>query len=442
MRLGMNLIIRSLPHTEQEELGAFAMKYSGKKRARYMDAKDAVIRNGLDRRDSGISMFIKAEKIYMSKVNPDPRAIQFRDAKYCVVIASYLKPIEEHLYRVVVDHKLLSGTRIVGKGLNQVERACLVRRKMKRFKRCVVLSLDAARFDQHVDHEQLKEEHRVYTSCNSDPYFAHLLSWQLVNKCKSRLGYKYVTWGKRMSGDMNTALGNCILMLGMVLGIMVPLGKMFDILDDGDDCLLFIEEEDLEAVLAHLPGAFLEMGHEIKIENIAHSLEDINWCQSKPVVTKRGVKFVRDPFKVMSGTLVGVRWRNVPERVRLEFLAGLAECELMLNLGVPVLQEYALALARNSNGAKARFDDTSGEWFRYLRESRLYRKAESGVLTDEITQDARLSFARAFGIDTPTQIAWERKLRNWNFKLSSTTFLPQELDPSDWYNYRPRLEFQ
>jgi len=442
LKKGIDLIIHHLPKTEQEPLGHFAERYPPKKRSRYMAAVQNILDNGLTRKDARVTMFIKPEKMSPSKKNPDPRAIQFRDPRYCVMLASYLKPIEEHLYRLRIDHPLLSKTRLIGKGLNQVERASTLSKKMSRFTHPSVVSLDASRFDQHVDKRQLEEEHRVYTNCNNDPYFAQILSWQLRNYCYSRLGFRYVTKGKRMSGDMNTALGNCILMVAMVLGFMIPRGKQFDIFDDGDDCLLIVEKSDLDSVLEDLPPFFIGYGHEMKIENIAFTLESVTWCQSQPINTLRGWKFVRNPHKVMSTALVGQRWLGVPGKIRREYLAGLAECELILNLGVPVLQEYALALARNSSGAKVRHDDSSGEWFRYLRESKLYRKAASGVHSDEITDDARLTFAQAFGIDIPTQYDIEYKLANWNFQVDTTTHSGLSWDPITWVNDRPLTEFQ
>lgn len=442
LRQGMDLLIRHLPKTVQEPLGEFALKYTGRKRATYLNALDHVLENGLDRKDARVKMFVKCEKMSPAKRNPDPRAIQFRDPKYCVVLASYLKPIEEHLYRLKIKHPLISNTRLVGKGLNQVERAYLLKRKMEAFVQPVVVSIDASRFDQHVDVAQLREEHRVYTHCNPDPYFAQLLSWQCINHCQSRIGFRYVTRGKRMSGDMNTALGNCVIMIGMVLGFMIPRGKRFDLFDDGDDCLLIVESTDLPSLLHDLPASFLEYGHEMKIENIAYDLEAVNWCQSKPVRTKHGLKFVRDYTKVLSTCLVGTRWLNVPERIRLSYLSGLAECELVLNCGVPILQEYALALRRNSRGAEVRHDIASGEWHRYLRESRLYRKVEAGQMDLEITDEARLSFSKAFGVPIDAQLDIERTLSQWNFRVIGDHEEPVNWDPLDWSCKRQLHEFQ
>jgi hypothetical protein len=233
-----------------------------------------------------------------------------------------------------------------------------------------------------------------------------------------------------MSGDMNTALGNCVLMLSMMIGIFEKeLRVPYDLLDDGDDCLLIIEELDADRVIERLPGLVLSMGHELKIENVAKSIGDVEWCHSKPVYDGQKWKFVRNPFKVMSSCLVGTRWLSVPPRVRLEYLAGLGQCEAALNCGVPVLQEYARALIRNSQGARVRFDTSSNEWWRYIRE---LRNKGSDVITD----DARISFANAFGVSETQQYMYESVLREWNFPVEPLHFSEVTWNVDTWTNER------
>ncbi len=436
MRNGAAYIKQSMPHTVQEELGLFAEKYGGSKRKRYEDALQQVLDNGIGPEDAAVTKFVKCEKVSPAKENPDPRAIQFRDAKYCVVLASYLKPMEHHLYKIKIKSPhARSHTRVVGKGLNQVERAALLLKKLEDFQDPRVISLDMSRFDQHVSKEALEIEHSVYLHSNPDPLFRKLLSWQLYNKVSSRLGFRYTTRGKRMSGDMNTALGNCVLMIAMIVGAMEHLGVYFDLFDDGDDCLLIVESADLEKVLGELPKLMLSCGHELKIEHVASEMADVEWCQSKPVFDGVKWKFVRNPFKVMSCALVGTRWLNVPKNVRLEYLSGIAQCELTLNAGVPVLEEYARALLRNSHGANPRFDTNSGEWWRYVRELR-YRGPS------EITHDARLSFAVAFGVTVEEQFGMEQYLRSWNFEVGTTSQDVCTWNPDPWTDMRDEhLEF-
>ncbi len=438
MRAGAKIIGRHLPRTEQEELGAFAAHYGGAKKKRYDEALFNLLNEGITQRDAGVTMFIKCEKTSPLKVNPDPRAIQFRDAKYCVALASYLKPIEPHLYRLRCQTEFLSGaTRLVGKGMNQIERARVLRQKMGAFGNPVVLSLDMARFDQHVALEALEIEHSVYLKSNSSSYLRWLLTLQLYNHVRSRVGYKYTTRGKRMSGDMNTALGNCVLMLSMLIGIFETQFKFkYDLFDDGDDCLLIIEEENFSTVMEKLPPIVSTMGHELKIENVAREMSDVVWCQSKPIFDGKRWKFVRDPIKVMSNCLVGTRWLNKPEKTCREFLAGLGQCEAALNSGVPVLQEYARALLRNSQGAKARFDKDSGEWWRYVRELR-----SRG--SDVITAESRISFYKAFNITIDQQLTYEQTLSNWTIPCGPVYESHVSWNAETWVNDRTEFpEFQ
>lgn len=431
------LIARNLPKTSDEPLGQFALKYSGRKRAVYERGVERLLAEGIYPDIATVSMFVKCEKTNPTlKINPDPRAVQFRSPTYCVAVASFLKPIEEHLYRLTIQHPQISETRLVGKGLNQVERATLLKKKLEYFRTPAILSLDMSRFDQHVDIEQLKLEHKIYLRCNNDPLFRKLLKWQLINKVRSSTGVRYTVKGKRMSGDMNTALGNCLIMLMMTIGAMLTLPYQFDVLDDGDDCILIVEKSVAGHVKEALPQLFLDCGHELKIENEAFSVPEISWCQSNPIHTKLGWKFVRDPIKVMSCCLVGTRWINCPTWLRLQYIAGLGQCELMLNVGVPVLQEYAFALLRNANGADPRYDKGSGEWFRCLREFRLYRKLDSDHYDTEISDAARLTFSIAFGIDVESQIMMETALRSWTFPVDGDVPAFGDIDPATWVDGR------
>jgi hypothetical protein len=402
-----------------------------------MRATDDILVEGLSRRDAKIKMFVKFEKLCPDKVDPDPRAIQFRHPKYCVAVGRYLKPIEHALYRMRGDGKDLPATRLIGKGLSQRERAVLLKSKLELFENPVIMSLDASRFDQHVSRELLRIEHWMYLQCIPSDEFARLLSWQLDNMGVSSRGIRYRTKGKRMSGDMNTALGNCLLMVLMVSTFMR--GRKYDILDDGDDCLLVVEHYDAQWVKENVHAAFLEYGMEIKIENVAHSLEEVEWCQCKPIEYAPGEhKFVRNPRKVFAA-LGGAKYLEPSRKARARLVNTIGLCELVLNLGVPVLQEYALALMRNAGtDAVLQFDEVDSMYYRVHRELRALnmkqlRKRDPQPVTDE----ARLSYMRAFGVSVQDQLAQEAWLRSWRFSLLGDDFLAEDMDVSTWTRANP-----
>lgn len=435
LRTAARKIGSRLPMTVPEDYYVMPMRYGGAKRRRYLTATDEVLAGTLTKYDATVKMFVKCDRLQPDpeSPNPDPRAIQFRNAKYCVEVARFLKPIEEHLYLLSGISRGVPATRAIAKGLNQVERAELMMTKMSHFDDPVVISVDCRRFDKHVDREALKVEHSVYLQSCNDPYFAKLLSWQLDNYCISSRGMKYKVRGKRMSGDMNTALGNCILMLCMVLAFLVWLSK-WDTMDDGDDCLLFVERADLERVLATIKDAFLSFGHEVKVDGVETELERVVFCQSQVIEFQPGkYKFVRNPWKIMSVALCGVKYFNLVA-IRAKLLYSIGICELILNLGVPVLQEYALAIIRNcgvDDGYELPADGSLMS--RVRREMRgLGLKTLKRIDPQPIAECARVSFARAFGMDPRRQVEVEEFLVSWSFKVDGHVNLPDEWDVPRW----------
>jgi hypothetical protein len=429
-------------------------QYSGGKKANYIRATDDVLAGGgLTKQSARIKMFVKFEKLNPSKVNPDPRAIQFRDPKYCVAVGRFLKACEHSLYRLHGDGKILPATRVIGKGLSQAGRAKLLVEKMRNFSAPCVISLDASRFDQHVSKELLQIEHSVYLAMCNDPEFRMLLRWQLDNKGVTSRGIKYHTRGKRMSGDMNTALGNCLLMVTMISAIMK--GQHYDILDDGDDCLLIVEQDLLPWCEENLYDEFLSFGMEIKLENISTTIEGVEWCQSHPIEYAPGkFKFVRDPIKGLSTGLGGVKYVD-SERVRRKLVNTIGMAEMCLNLGVPVMQSYAMALMRNSSGSedmswkflhsrsarqrrslrKSHIELTAADpmYFRVNRELRAMNLKQLERLNPQpITDTARISFARAFGITVEEQLEMEQFLDSWKFPITGCQDLQADYDVTSW----------
>lgn len=435
LAVAANRLARMLPMTSEQGIYDMPESYSGRKRTRYLLATGSLLDYGLFKADSYIKMFVKTERFQAKpdKPNPDPRAIQFRGAKYCVALSQYLKPIEHHLYALNGVSRGVPSSRTIAKGLNQVERASLLVEKANHFEAPVFIELDASRFDKHVSTGVLKLEHRVYQRCNPDPTFAALLKRQLVNKCFSSLGMCYTTAGKRMSGDMNTALGNCVIMCFMMMSYMSWCRK-WDFLDDGDDSVLIVESEDLARVEETVKTVFRTYGFVMKVEHITRNVFDVEFCQSKIIEVQQGLfKFTRNPLKVMSCALSGVKLFDIAS-VRARLVHSIGICELVLNLGVPVLQSYALAILRNCGTERTlALDEESAIMIRVKRELRsLGIKTLSRVQPKPITDCARDSFERAFGISVRDQILYEQKLEQWVFTLEGSYNKESELDVATW----------
>lgn len=404
-------------------------RYGGAKRVRYRNALADLQHFGIHKSHAAIKFFIKAERFDpTAKVDPDPRAIQFRGPRYAVDLASYLHPIEPQIYNFKYANEGVPRTRSVAKGLNSYDRAMLMKRKLESFRNPTVVSLDASRFDKHVTDPLLRVEHSVYLHSNSNPHFAQLLSWQIVNRGFSNLGLKYVLLGRRMSGDMNTAVGNCLLMLLMLIAFAHYLNlSTWDCLDDGDDCCLIIEREDLQRVLATVKSFFLTFGMEMKIDHISTTLPRVLFCRSSPVEFYPGKwKFVRNYRDVLSKSMTGiVHWENSTYRKRV--LRSIGLCELVLGLGVPVLQEFAIMMLRNIGTTEYDLDlAPEGLKARVRRDLKLLGRSIDRIEPQEVLLCSRISFAEAFGLSIVEQLSLEASLRDLSLNLEGSGPLVHE----------------
>lgn len=423
-------IARKLPTIAPMTKEHFVDHYTGRAKAKYRNAVASLEHQPLDiRGDSTVSAFVKAEKFNPEgKTNPDPRMIQARNPRYNVEIGLYLKPIEHHLYRLRSD----KGLPLLGKGLSMQGRGEVLAKIWNTYKQPVCVSYDGSRWDQHVAKEILEVEHSVYLSCNNDEWFATLLNQQLNNRCRTSRGYKYKTRGKRMSGDMNTALGNCLLMVIMVRAAMRKIGVDYDLFDDGDDVLVLFEAEHLDLVQAQIPDLFLSFGQEVKVENVAHRLEDIEWCQGRPVKGPDGTyMMVANWQKILSQSAAGVRyWQE--SRTRYDMGYSVGQCLLAMYPGVPIIWKYAERLC--SRGRLNR-DVFEVDWIHKVRAA---GKADKLGTLEGIhpTPESRASFYDAFGVDEIEQLHLEQRLESWGIEDGLVDVPLEVRRPWEW-SYTP-----
>lgn len=383
--------------------------FKGTKQKLYLRAFESLRVEPLRAKDGKIKAFVKAERFDPAeKENPDPRMIQARDPRYNLHLARFLRPIEHAVYGL----KSSTGFPLVLKCKNPEQRAEIFLNKWYTFNDPVTLSLDCTRWDKHVSLEMLNVEHRFYRSFYpNDPELALLLRWQSRNDCCTSNGLKYQVSGGRMSGDMNTALGNVLLMVGMATAAMKALRvRHFELDDDGDDCLVTLERSDLDRVVAALPKIFLEFGQELKIENIAHDFHDVTFCQSK--LTWNGVKytFARNWRKVLSQSCCGTKHWNLPNMVK-PMMGLIGDCENALHRGIPILQAFATRLRELSGGLRSQLGHLDSSYQYRIGSFQLGDVLELPPV--HITDKARVEFELTWGVDPSTQLAIESAISKW-----------------------------
>lgn len=188
--------------------------------------------------------------------------------------------------------------------------------------------------------------------------------------------------------------------------------------------MLFIEQSDLPR-LAGLDQWMLEFGFTLTREEPAYVLEQVEFCQARPVLTSTGYRMVRDPRVAMSKDCVSLLSWDTP----LEFqywCHAIGSCGLSLTTGVPVWESWYRRLVRLGKEApqgvgEAVWDSGLGYMAR-------------GVPPAAVSAESRVSFWRAFGIEPDLQEALEAEYsEDWHIGQASPMTFPhvQAFDRSE-----------
>lgn len=303
--------------------------FRGCKRRRYERALSNIVSTHTNvAKESEVKVFVKYEKTdRTSKSDPVPRVISPRTPEFNLRIARYLRKIEEPIFDSLGE---LFGHKTVMKGVTAEQTASLLREKWEAYRKPVAVGLDASRFDQHVSREALEFEHTIYTSCftrrRDIKNLSGLLQHQLVNKCS---GYtedgklKYTINGTRMSGDMNTSLGNCVLMCMMIKAYALSINVPLQLANNGDDCVVFMEQSDLPKFQCNLNTWFREMGFNMVVEAPSYEFEHIEFCQTRPVFDGSMWVMCRNPWTATAKDSVLLR---DPKNVSSNFFSSVVRC--------------------------------------------------------------------------------------------------------------------
>jgi hypothetical protein len=395
----------------------FLEHYTGAKLRRYQKAVEQNIASGGVPKWAGyLNMFVKGEFINGDvKNDPAPRAIQPRHPRYNAALGVYIQPLEGRVYRALAR---LCGGPTVMKGYNADQTGRILATAWSQFTNPVGIGMDASRFDQHVSEDALRFEHSVYIGAfkeHASPEqrleLKTLLNWQVENRGIARLPeaeVRYKVVGNRMSGDMNTALGNCILMCLMVRQFCNERSIKFRLLDNGDDATVIVEEEDVERYMAEVKPWFLKLGFTMKVEEPVRVLEQVEFCQTHPVLIGGHYRMVRNPLTALSKdttwkTPCLTRQGAIQETAARKWLGAVGECGMSLCSGVPIMQAFYTHLINAGLKSKRAVQGFGDGQSGFERMAVGLRRGPSPV-----TAATRHSFWLAFGILPDVQVCLER----------------------------------
>lgn len=399
----------------------FCDRYSGRRKLLYQKAVESLHATGVCIRDAVLKGFIKFEKgNIVEKEDACPRLISPRDPRYNIEVGRYIAHCEKPLFRSIAK---VFGYTTVYKGLDAYKSAAALRGAWDRYSNPVAIGLDASRFDQHVSADALRWEHAQWLHLvpqSERKQLSKLLSWQIHNK-----GVAYVDDGKveyevegcRMSGDMNTSSGNCMIMCAMIYTYMQHCNiRKYNLANNGDDCVVIVEGRDLIKFSTGLDAWFTEMGFTMKVEQPVYEFEHIEFCQTKPVLSSAGWVMVRNPHVAIAKDTIA-NCDISTEKVFRTWCDAMHHGGTALTAGVPVYPQFYGMFPRNSTGQATHAQTIgglteSGMW--RLRGDLEYRRLEVGPAQRE-------SFWKAFGLLPDEQISLELQYARTVFEYSTPT---------------------
>jgi hypothetical protein len=203
----------------------------------------------------------------------------------------------------------------------------------------------------------------------------------------------------------------------------MDVGVKFELMDDGDDCVIIVEEEDftrLDGLAAH----FLEFGFQIKRERTASVLEQLRFCQCHPVFDGRRWVMVRNLTAFSKDCAV----IGTPHSMAA-WTDAVSQCGEACAGGIPVWNSFYQFLRRSADTPmrrRRRLDysplmESTGLWWMAKGMRRFFSSP---------SDEARVSFFKAFGVTPEAQIACEEWYDQYEFKLGPET-LAWSVHPGD-----------
>lgn len=376
----------------------FVDMFRGRKHTIYNNALEEYYEVGVMAYHAVSAAFVKCEKVNPTKA---PRCIQPRHPVYNIGVGSYLKHIEHRLYRAV--GKVFNDKHVIIKGFNVRQIADIMVEKWDSFRDPVGVGMDATKFDMHVSPSMLRWEHSIYHSLyRGDRELKRLLQMQIANK---GVGYcddgklRYKVQGRRFSGDMNTALGNCLIMCAMIYAYAEERSINIKLMNNGDDCVIFMERENVDAFHVGLEEWFLQLGFRMTREAPASKLEQIEFCQMRCIRTSTGPIMVRN-------------WTTAREKDSMclfpldnaaamqKWLWAVGECGLALTGGIPVMQEMYKCYMRN--GVISKMNEAV-----HMQCGAMFLRKGMDSKELPVSDEARVSFMEAWDITPDEQYALE-----------------------------------
>lgn len=297
----------------------------------------------IESKDAIVKGFIKYERYWEEDIvgakQKPPRMIQCRNPKFTARFSSFTTPIEHLLWRI----KPWFGLRCFAKGRNTQQRASDIQKHWDHHTNTRALMIDHSKFDSRINKGHLKRCHRFYDRFFNSPLLRKLCKLQLKNICITSGGIFCAQNNRRMSGDADTALGNCLVNYTILEYLIAGTGCTFYL--DGDDSIVFGSEAEIEALLTSLEAVMRECGM-VSTYSVARRLSDVEFCQGKPIRTDDVPTLMRNPAKAVSSLCSQLNDNHVDtirSQIGLGEMHSSSRCPIIYEVAKGIWEEFGAA---------------------------------------------------------------------------------------------------
>lgn len=337
------LIVRQQPWTEEQYIESIT---NAQKKKQYQQALEQLKVDGRPR--SYVQPFTKVEKMSLIKKYKAPRMIQGRHKTHNIAYGKFVKPLEK-----TVSKYNKNTNKFFGKGDydTQARKIAAMAKKYKYYTEC-----DHSTFDAHVTEEQLRMSHRYVKQCFEHKYHKEIEKLQakmVTNKTFARSGDKYTVTGTRMSGDVDTGFGNCLINYAILKSTLKDMNMEGEAIVNGDDSIIFTNEPiDTKLAEAH----FKTYNMETKVNKSVTDIHQVEFCRTKLVINSEGQPTMMiDPERLTD--IYGMQYRCRKEKKYHQYLLETALCNAMINKNNPIGILWAKHFNINISESKAKISD-------------------------------------------------------------------------------------
>lgn len=416
-----NAISKLVPPTTSLDPFAFATQYSGGKRKIYEKAAASLSLTPLDKADAEIALFLKFEKdVRSQKPKRIPRCILPPvTPRYTVETGRFVHPVEKKIYAAIDE---LWGSAVVTKGKNYKQVAEMISSAWSDFIEPCSLDCDVSKMDQSITEEVLEVLLDMIADLNADDseYLRKILKWTLRTKVRGRADdgmFSYRQRGTLSSGMTYTSITGVFVVTGVMFMFAKEHGLRLRMIDAGDDLTIVFESNDLPIVKQELGNYYARFGLTLEIGKPNFVFEQIEFCQSRPVLINSQYQMVRNARSAAVKDYVCADDLKTTTQI-CAWWEAVGKCGIASQGGAPIATSRYNQLIRSSLRVMATLNLSPRMVKRHRANVRRYEQRIGGWnnfgdgMTNHNVVDpsSRYSYFLAFGITPQVQRAIEESL--------------------------------